>query len=249
MSTTCPACKAELSHGVNHYCRGSQRVTREEFDALAASAAENARLLVAAHQEIDALEESVSALRDVIWDQLGESDAEKKGTVDARLEALERECSDLFGYEPPRAAITSALAAAENTNTGAATASGSESGCGDAGLVESRSAVSQVQPSPKLGEIVRASPACETRRHDTPTHNTAGTNPASTHPSPAPAFEMTRKQRDELWSVLMRWQYAFVRTDPNASRYCDAAVSEVEATITDLVRSELRKAREGSNRG
>lgn len=34
MTNECKACKAELSPGVNHYCRGSQRVTREDLEVL-----------------------------------------------------------------------------------------------------------------------------------------------------------------------------------------------------------------------
>lgn len=60
-------------------------------------------------------------------------------------------------------------------------------------------------------------------------------------PSPATAFEMTEEQRAEFWKIAMEWRDKANNGHPLVLHQS----ARVTAYVTDLVRSELRKAREG----
>ena len=109
-----------------------------------------------------------------------------------------------------RAAITSALAAAENTG---------DAGRTPAGQCSTDRSTDGQPPTSTEPAVDEPGPV---------------TNPAVSHPSTAPAFEMTFEQRTQL--------YSFLGMSTLGSR---RERESLAAFVTDLVRSELRKAREG----
>lgn len=83
----CDSCSCELQPGTEHHCAETKApTTRALADDLWMTRQDVARL----DARIEQTREEIDGLRGIVWDQLGESDADKKGTVDARLEALER---------------------------------------------------------------------------------------------------------------------------------------------------------------